>query len=149
MSKVSAYKAYKKKWIGKAVDFDGVYGMQCVDLVKHFTKDFLWVSLGSFGWSAISGWESGSPFDSKWKKVVYKKWKSPKLWDIVFFDKMKGNPYGHVAVALWGNKTILAILEQNAGKGLWEWKSGDEIRENIITYTKPYVCLGWYSFNEL
>lgn len=32
------------KWVeknlGKSIDYDGVYGVQCVDLIKHFVKMF-------------------------------------------------------------------------------------------------------------
>lgn len=146
MGAISKYKSYRKKWLGKAVDYDGVYGKQCVDLVKHFTKDFMGVTLGSFSGSALSGWETGSPFDTNWKKVKYSEGKSPKLGDIVFFDKTKANAFGHVAIALWGNKKLLALLEQNAGNWSGEWMDGDEIREKIVTYSKPYTCLGWYTY---
>ena len=35
------------KWVeknlGKSIDYDGVYGVQCVDLIKHFVKNVLLV----------------------------------------------------------------------------------------------------------
>lgn len=33
------YKEFEKKYLGKAVDFDGVAGVQCVDLVDQYLKD--------------------------------------------------------------------------------------------------------------
>lgn len=146
MSYVAKYKAYRKAKLGKWVDFDGVYGMQCVDLVKDFVKEFHGVSLGSFSGSAIAGWETGSPFSEKWKKVKYTEGRIPQLWDVIFFDKTPKMPYGHVAIALTGTKARLAILEQNGKTGKGDAKDGDEIRENIITYKSPMKVVGWYHF---
>lgn len=146
MSYVAKYKAYRKAKLGKGVDYDGVYGKQCVDLVKDFVKEFHSTTLGSFSGSAIVGWETGSPFDKKWKKVEYTEGRIPQLWDVIFFDKTSKMPYGHVAIALAGTKTRLAILEQNGKTWAGEAKNGDEIRENIITYKSPMKVVGWYHF---
>jgi CHAP domain len=146
MALVDKYKAYRKVKLGKWVDFDGAYGMQCVDLVKDFVKEFHGVTLGSFSGSAFAGWESGSPFDKKWKKVVYKDGLVPQLWDVIFFDKTTKMPYGHVAIALIGTTTRLAILEQNGKVWAGEAKNGDEIRESIVTYKTPMKVVGWYKY---
>ena len=146
MDFVAKYKAYRAAKVGKWVDFDWVYGMQCVDLVKDFIKDFHGVTLGGFSGSAYLGWETGSPFDSQWKKVVYWPWLIPSLWDVIFFDKTPKMPYGHVAIAVVGTKTRLAILEQNGKTWSGTGTNGDEVRENIITYTTPMKVLGWYQF---
>lgn len=37
--KIMTYKEFEKKYLGKAVDFDGVAGVQCVDLVDQYLKD--------------------------------------------------------------------------------------------------------------
>lgn len=41
------------KWVeknlGKSIDYDGVYGVQCVDLIKHFVKNVLLVEPQSIG----------------------------------------------------------------------------------------------------
>ena len=41
------------KWVeknlGKGIDYDGVYGVQCVDLIKHFVKNVLLVEPQSIG----------------------------------------------------------------------------------------------------
>ena len=42
-----------EKWVsqnlGKSIDYDGVYGVQCVDLVKHYIKNVLGVKPESIG----------------------------------------------------------------------------------------------------
>ncbi len=43
------YDEFLKKYAGKAVDYDGVAGVQCVDLVKRYLKDVFGISAGSWG----------------------------------------------------------------------------------------------------
>ena len=42
-----------EKWVsqnlGKSIDYDGVYGVQCVDLAKHYIKNVLGVKPESIG----------------------------------------------------------------------------------------------------
>lgn len=44
-----SYDEWVDKNLGKAIDFDGAYGVQCVDLAKHFIKNVLGVTPQSIG----------------------------------------------------------------------------------------------------
>ena len=38
--RATKYENFKKKWIGKSIDFDGYWGFQCLDLVRQAFKEF-------------------------------------------------------------------------------------------------------------
>lgn len=46
---------FYKKHVGKAVDIDGAYSYQCVDLFKAFTKE----NYGIYNYNCTNGWASG------------------------------------------------------------------------------------------
>lgn len=56
-------KQFYDKYIGKAVDIDGAYGVQCVDLFKAFTKD----NYGIWQYNTGNGWASGLWYNRKSK----------------------------------------------------------------------------------
>ena len=125
-----------KKWEGKRVDYDGVYKYQCVDLIKQFTKEVYDIELGSFGGSAINAWNNNT-FDSKWRSII----SDYQVWDIIFFNKTKENPYGHVAIITdWG--LVNKILEQNGGTGNGDGQGTNAIR--IRQVNKKDKILGAY-----
>ena len=110
-----------KKYSGKAIDYDGTYGIQCVDLVKHYVKNVLGISPQSIG-NAIE-------YYNKRNKVAYLKdnfrWHNntpdfiPKKGDICVFTSKSGN--GHVSVATGeGTTSYFYSYDQNYPKALHE-----------------------------
>ena len=43
------FNEFVKKYLGKAVNYDGVCGVQCVDLAKLYADKVLGVKFGAFG----------------------------------------------------------------------------------------------------
>lgn len=110
-----------KKYSGKAIDYDGTYGVQCVDLVKHYVKNVLGISPQSIG-NAIE-------YYNKRNKVAYLKdnfrWHNntpdfiPKKGDICVFTSKSGN--GHVSIATGeGTTSYFYSYDQNYPKALHE-----------------------------
>lgn len=110
-----------KKYSGKAIDYDGTYGVQCVDLVKHYVKNVLGISPQSIG-NAIE-------YYNKRNKVAYLKdnfrWHNntpdfiPKKGDICVFTSKSGN--GHVSVATGeGTTSYFYSYDQNYPKAQHE-----------------------------
>ena len=110
-----------KKYSGKAIDYDGTYGVQCVDLVKHYVKNVLGISPQSIG-NAIE-------YYNKRNKVAYLKdnfrWHNntpdfiPKKGDICVFTSKSGN--GHVSVATGeGTTSYFYSYDQNFPKAKHE-----------------------------
>ena len=129
------------KWIGKSVDYDKAYWSQCVDFARQYCAD-LWTPIGTFSGSAFKWWQTGSPFNVRWERIIrYENF--PSAWSVVFFAPTKNNPYGHVAIADNGcTETVLKIIEQNAGSWNWDWKWNNTIRKRTTNYKN---CLGWYT----
>lgn len=140
---------YIEKWSGKKVDFDGHYGYQCVDLVRSFCREVLWVSLWPSGGSAKTMWANKhGTFNNKWKKVVNNP-KDPKQvpapWDIIFWIGWKYSKWGHVWIVdewfLWANK--IDILDQNNGTGNWDGMGKNSIWVRQYTYDN---IAGWFTY---
>ena len=142
---VSIYKNYMyneiarlltNKYNGKSIDFDGLRGHQCVDLVQQYISEFLLQENRSFWGSAKNGWENKSNTfpEDKWEKIKYTGENNPDVWDIVFYDN---EPYGHVWICVWPE---FVIFEQNMGNWDGEW-SDDNCRIELM----PKKDLaGWY-----
>ncbi len=107
---------FPKKYIGKAIDFDWVYDVQCVDWVRFYCKE-MWFPIKSFWWSAWNWWITWKPFDPTWKRVIKTPFNYPKEWDIIFFNESRCK-YWHVAIAnKFCNLFVLRYLDEN-----WTWK---------------------------
>lgn len=129
----------KVEWL--CIDFDKEYGHQCVDLIKHYSQNVLWIKLWSFWGSAKTWWENR---ENTFKPEVFKKneyyWDNiPEAGDIIFFRTTTS--YWHTAVVLSANKDSIKVLEQNVWN--WDWKWNDD-RIKIWLYNYNNV-MGWYS----
>lgn len=105
------------RWRGKRVDEDGAYAYQCIDIARQFVKEQYGVKLSHFSGSALNGWKTGSPFNKRWKRIVYAPGLVPDTGDVVFLDKTRVNPYGHVCIAEVSDANRLQVIEQNGGAG--------------------------------
>ncbi len=115
-------KEYVKKVDWTPVDYDWLYGFQCVDLVKDFSEKVLWIKLGAFGWSAKTGWlNKAETFDLKIFDKFLNDWKNEfQPGDLLFHTRWK---YWHTAIFLENlTNWKIKILEQNAGDWSGYWK---------------------------
>lgn len=127
------HQEFLKKYIGKAINFDWVYDVQCVDWVRFYCKE-RGFPIKSFWWSAWNGWITWKPFDDTWEKIRKTPFNYPKEWDIVFFNENRCK-YWHVAVAnKFCNPLVLRYLDEN-----WTWK-WDPYTNRFSTYKN---CVWW------
>lgn len=107
-----------EKWVsqnlGKSIDYDGVYGVQCVDLVKHYIKNVLGVKPESIG-NAIEYYNKRKTSEYLTKNF---KWIDntaefiPKKGDLCVFTSRSGN--GHISVATGeGTTSYFYSYDQN------------------------------------
>lgn len=107
-----------EKWVsqnlGKSIDYDGVYGVQCVDLVKHYIKNVLDVKPESIG-NAIEYYNKRKTSEYLTKNF---KWIDntaefvPKKGDLCVFTSRSGN--GHISVATGeGTTSYFYSYDQN------------------------------------
>lgn len=106
------------KWVkanlGKGIDYDGAYGVQCVDLAKHFIKNVLGVEPQSIG-NAIEYYNKRK--SSKYLTTNFN-WISntpdfvPRKGDLCVFTSKSG--HGHISVATGeGTTSYFYSYDQN------------------------------------
>lgn len=107
------YDEFEKKYLGKAIDYDGSAGVQCVDLADQYFKDCfgitgVWVSGARDFYNKFSAYPAlVKAFDRipNTRDLVIKK------GDVVIWG---GGNWGHVAIGNGkGDKDYFVALEQN------------------------------------
>lgn len=129
-----SYSTFKNKWLGKRVDYDKVYGFQCIDLIKQYLAENYGLKPGTWG-NAIDYWyNTNANVLGKFDRLATKQ---ARQGDIVIFKGINGNPYGHIGIAD-GNSGILTItvLEQNGSTGNGSGVGGDSIRTRAISLSR-------------
>lgn len=111
------YKEFKDKWLWKRIDYDKAYWYQCVDLIKQYADECLWM------WKIWAIWNAKDvPNWSFWKKFTKIVWMNDIMqWDIIVKTNSK---YWHIAIVdrvVWDK---IYVLEQNgswksSGSGTW------------------------------
>jgi len=110
------------KYIGKLVDYDKVYGSQCVDLVRQFIKDVLKVpqpestdSSGAFTFFTNHGRRTvqNTYFDCVEVGVVGQPIPEGA---IVVFKATANNRYGHIGICVRVDKNIIYLFDQDGFK---------------------------------
>lgn len=108
------YQDFKNEWNGRRVDFDHVYGFQCVDLIVQYCYELGFT--GVWG-NAIDYANRPSPnFVAHFNRVG-----DYQPGDVVVLYGLSGNPYGHIGIFDHADGNGLYLLEQNAtgsGDGL-------------------------------
>lgn len=95
------YSEFIDKYLGKSTDYDGAYGVQCVDLIKAYLHDVFGVSAGSWG-NARFYWINfnlRAPLKANFDKIKNTAQLVPKRGDIVVWNNSVGNGCGHIAIA--------------------------------------------------
>ena len=106
-----AYIDFKNEWTGKRIDYDHVYGFQCVDLILEYVKECYGLASGVWG-NAIDYWNHPTPvLLSKFNLV---QGQSAQQGDIAVFNGLAGNPYGHIGIVDHQDASGIWLLEQNA-----------------------------------
>lgn len=82
--------SWVKSQCGRALDYDGVYGAQCVDLIAYYYRYLGQTTPGGNGvdysWNALP---------AGWKRIRNAR---PQKGDILVYSGNASNPYGHVAI---------------------------------------------------
>ena len=108
---------FVKRYNGKKVDFDGVYGAQCVDLFRKYCDEGLGIEEHT-GPCSTSGGAKDLFLDYP-KMPIEKKYfyrytnKSYISGDVLIWDSTEKNPYGHVAILLAKLNNSFIVFEQN------------------------------------
>jgi surface antigen len=126
------YQMFKQKWLGKRVDYDSVYGYQCVDLIKQYLAECYGLKPGAWG-NAVNYWLNPAPaILNKFDRIATNQ---TKTGDIVIFTS--SNRYGHVGIADGATGWLnVPTLEQNGSTGNGSGTGGDAIRIRGISKSR-------------
>ena len=115
------FEKWVKQNIGKGIDYDGAYGVQCVDLAKHYIKNVLGINPQSIG-NAIEYYNKRKTSEYLTKNF---KWIDntaefiPKKGDLCVFTSKSG--HGHISVATGkGTTSYFYSYDQNFPKAKHE-----------------------------
>jgi hypothetical protein len=145
-----------KKYLGTGIDYDGAYGVQCVDLAKHFIKNVLGVEPESIG-NAIEYYnkrKTSSYLTDNFKWIDNTTDFIPAKGDLCVFTSKSGN--GHISVASGeGTTSYFYSYDQNYPTGNHEPMTKikhtyssflgvlrPKNQTNIVTSTVPSVKAG-------
>lgn len=108
---------FVKKNNGKKVDYDGLYGTQCVDLFRQYSLDVLGISEHTGSCSTSGGAKdlyldyNKMPLEKKYFVRITNKSFVP--GDVLVWDESVTNNFGHVAIYLGKLDNDFIVFEQN------------------------------------
>lgn len=111
---------YFKNRVGKGIDFDGNYGVQCFDLANDYSAKVL----GGKQFIGMWAYEIYTNYDSQPSKALYERIANtpsfiPKKGDIMVWAKSLNGKAGHVAICTGkGNASYFYSYDQN-----WQGKN--------------------------
>lgn len=108
---------FVQKYNGKKVDYDGVFGAQCVDLFRQYVLDVLGISEHTGSCSTSGGAKdlyldyNKMPLEKKYFVRITNKSFVP--GDVLVWDENGTNKFGHVAIYLGKLDNDFIVFEQN------------------------------------
>jgi len=132
--------------IGQCIDYDSVYGSQCVDLIKYICGAYFNHSISGNAnqLDELNRWPSGT------QKITYYAGFIPEPGDVFVFEGTWGSGYGHTGVIESATSSTLNTLETNGGSGTACTNGGSALKRysrassNLVCVMRlPYVnCPG-------
>lgn len=94
------YSEFISEYNGKSFDYDGVSGVQCVDLIKMYLDKVFGIKAGAWG-NAKDYYENFNnlPLKNNFERIANTPSFVPKKGDIAVWGAGLGNTYGHIAIA--------------------------------------------------
>lgn len=94
------YSEFISEYNGKSFDYDGVSGVQCVDLIKMYLDKVFGIKAGAWG-NAKDYYENFNnlPLKNNFERIANTPSFVPKKGDIAVFGTGLGNKYGHICIA--------------------------------------------------
>ena len=125
------YNEFIKTYKGKSFDYDGVSGVQCVDLVKQYLNKVFGIKPGSWGNAKdyYENYNNNKTLKANFTRIANTPEFVPKKGDIAVWGTGLGNKYGHIAIATgegttsyfysydlnWNGKTVKKVKHTYKG----------------------------------
>ena len=110
------YDRFISFYLGKATDYDGAYGAQCVDLIKIYLFRLWGIKPGAWGdaHAYYDNFYDHPELVKNFERIPNTFDFVPKKGDIVVWDKALNGCYGHIAIATGvGNTSYFESYDQN------------------------------------
>lgn len=154
------YNEFINAYKGKSFDYDGVSGVQCVDLVKQYLNKVFGIKPGSWGNAKdyYEDYNSNKILKANFTRIANTPEFVPKKGDIAVWGTGLGNKYGHIAIATgegttsyfysydlnWNGKTVKKVKHTYKGfLGVLRAKDQEKITGTInkvkFTVGKTYT----------
>ena len=113
------YDEFVNTYNGKATDYDGGYGVQCVDLIKLYLDKVFGIKAGAWGnaHAYFDNYNNNTALKNNFNRIANTASFVPIKGDIVVWNTKQGNGAGHIAIATGeGNTSYFYSYDQNWGK---------------------------------
>ena len=110
------FNEFVKKHVGKAMDYDGVAGVQCVDLAKYYLKEVFAINPGAWGDAHCyyDNFNNISALKSNFKRIENTPNFIPQKGDIIVWSSTLNGGWGHIAISTGqGDNTYFYSYDQN------------------------------------
>lgn len=114
------FDSFIKSYLGKSIDYDGVSGVQCVDLIKVYLDKCFGIKAGAWGNAKdyYENFNNVSALKTNFTKIANTPSFIPQKGDICVWGKnvSDSHNYGHIAIATGeGNTSEFYTYDQNWG----------------------------------
>lgn len=125
---------FVKAYMGKSIDYDGVSGVQCVDLVKVYMNKVFGLKPGAWGNAKdyYENFNNISALKNNFTRIANTPEFVPQKGDICVWGKnvSSSHNYGHIAIATGeGNTKELYTYDQN-----WNGKAMKKVKHNYVAF---------------
>lgn len=132
-----AYCNFKATWLGKVIDYDGMYGYQCVDLYRLYCKHLGFPQSPNVR-AAVDIWDTY--LEEHFERIPYEPGLIPQQGSVIIWDLSVGD-WGHLA--LFDRKIRcrdgFISIDQNwpgAGRGIREV---EHTYDGVIGWLRPIL----------
>lgn len=154
------YDEFINTYNGKSFDYDGVSGVQCVDLAKMYLDKVFGIKPGAWGNAKDYYLNFNNlPLKNSFTRIANTPLFIPKKGDIVVWGPGLGNTYGHIAIATgegntsnfysydlnWGSKSVHKVQHNYKGF-LGVLRPNNQSKINEITYRSHIQDIGWQGY---
>lgn len=126
------YEEFVNNYNGKAIDYDGVSGVQCVDLAKVYLDKVFGIKAGAWGnaHAYYDNFNNIAQLRDNFDRIANTASFAPQKGDICVWSKSM-NGYGHIAIATGeGNTNEFYTYDQN-----WNGKAMHKVKHNYKNFS--------------
>ncbi len=107
-----SFSEFINKWNGKGIDFDGAYGVQCMDLYQQYNKEVVGGPHVPAD-PAYKVWAENKYPTAFYYKIENTPTNVPQKGDVIIWKPGLNGGFGHIAVFDNGNVSIFTSFDQN------------------------------------